>query len=159
MLLLTFALLCTGLSAQDQLAGGWIRKENTSGVDIWENVTFSAGNQGTVDHHSIVNVDISMLGLKATGKVDSHLTGTFTFANGTLSIRWNRETAEHKILQPFKASMMGKEIPDIEGQLQPLLDAVANDINYHSVTINKDKLTLVTKDARGKKQTKKYTRK
>ena len=163
-----FSILFAAMAfAQLPLTGTWLMTESVMGTTIADYLTFDNDSQGLATNKIVIDLKINIFGVKATGKAELTVNGTFVCEGDKLTIHWNQDSL-NVVSTPVTMSYKGEAIEDdtkeFEDMLSDLVKEIKDDIAQHNpdeyspVRVKGDKLLLTSPDEKGKAETDKFSR-
>ena len=153
--------------AQIPLAGSWMMKQTVMGTTVADYLTFDNDAQGSANNKITIDFKFKMLGVKAEGKAEISVSGTFVTDGDKLTINWDQESLSVNST-PIVMSYGGEVIDEGKEEFEGMLDEIVADIRseieknavdeYFDVRVKGNRLSLTSLDEKGKKETEKFSR-
>ena len=160
--------LCVAISfAQIPFTGTWMIKKTMMGTTVAGYLSFDNDTQGRATNKVVIDLKINILGVKAAGKAELSVDGTFVTKDDKLTIRWNKDSFSSTVT-PVEMTYKGKASSDRKEKLEKMFDEIVKEMKadieknavdeYYNVSVKGDKLSLTSLNEKGKPETEKFTR-
>ena len=153
--------------AQVPLAGSWMMKQSVMGTTIYDYLTFDNDAQGSANNKITIDFKFKMLGVKAEGKAEISLSGSFVADGDKLTINWDQESlnvTSTPIVMSFAGEVVDDGKEEFDGMLDEIVAEIKSDLEKHAVDeyfdvcVKRNKLSLTSLNDKGKKETDKFSR-
>ena len=160
-------LFATLTLAQIPFTGTWMMKQSVMGTTIADYLSFDNDSQGQATNKIVIDMKMNIVGIKAVGKAEISVSGTFVTNGDKLTINWDLETFT-VTKTPVEMTYKGEPIEDGKEEFAESLEEIVTEIKsdieknkvdeYFNVRVSGDKLSMSSLDEKGKKETEKFSR-